>query len=125
MRTSARPVLTRAFGSTWGSKEKATVDKTTMIADIAASQGMTKVQVKHVVDQFLHDIVRHSVEGRRVSLRNLGTFEKRARASRKTRHVLSGEYIEVPAHDGVGFSAAPAFKAAMREGVVASNTVAE
>jgi DNA-binding protein HU-beta len=81
------------------------LNKTELIADIAARTGMTKKDAEKVTNAFLATIEQTLKAGDKVQLVGFGTFEVRNRQARKGRNPQTGVEIDIPA------SRVPAFKA--------------
>ena len=81
------------------------MNKTELIAAIAAKTGETKKSAEASVNAFVDVIIESLVEGDKVQLVGFGSFEVRKRAARKGRNPQTKEEIKIPA------SKAPVFKA--------------
>ena len=81
------------------------MNKTDLIAAIAAKTGETKKSAEASVNAFVDVITESLVEGDKVQLVGFGSFEVRKRAARKGRNPQTKEEIKIPA------SKAPVFKA--------------
>lgn len=75
----------------------ATLSKTALVRDIAASLGFSQTAVNDVI-QSLTDLVQEkTADGETVSLAGFGRFSMRERAARQARNPRTGETIDVPA----------------------------
>ena len=81
------------------------MNKTELIADIAAKTGMTKKDAEKVTNAFFAVVEQALKGGEKVQLVGFGTFEVRDRQARKGRNPQTGAEIKIPA------SRVPAFKA--------------
>ena len=81
------------------------MNKTELIAAIAAKTGETKKSAEASVNAFVDVITESLVKGDKVQLVGFGSFEVRKRAARKGRNPQTKEEIKIPA------SKAPVFKA--------------
>jgi DNA-binding protein HU-beta len=81
------------------------MNKTELVAAIAAKTGDTKKGAEASVNAFVDVITASLVKGDKVQLVGFGSFEVRKRAARKGRNPQTKEEIRIPA------SKAPAFKA--------------
>ena len=81
------------------------MNKSDLIAAIAAKTGETKKSAEASVNAFVDVITESLVKGDKVQLVGLGSFEVRKRAARKGRNPQTKEEIKIPA------SKAPVFKA--------------
>ena len=81
------------------------MNKSDLIAAIAAKTGSTKKDAEATLNAFVDVVTDSLVKGDKVQLVGFGTFEVRKRAARKGRNPQTKEEIKIPA------SKAPVFKA--------------
>ena len=81
------------------------MNKSDLVAAMAAKTGDTKKSAEEALNAFVAVVNEALVKGDKVQLVGFGTFEVRKRAARKGRNPQSGEEIKIPA------SKAPVFKA--------------
>ena len=81
------------------------MNKSDLIAAIAAKTGDTKKSAEETVNAFVDVVTDALVKGDKVQLVGFGSFEVRKRAARKGRNPQTKEEIKIPA------SKAPVFKA--------------
>ena len=81
------------------------MNKSELIAAIAAKTGETKKSAEATLNAFVDVVTESLVEGDKVQLVGFGSFEVRKRAARKGRNPQTKEEIKIPA------SKAPVFKA--------------
>ena len=81
------------------------MNKSDLVAAIAAKTGDTKKGVEASVNAFVDVVTEALVKGDKVQLVGFGSFEVRKRAARKGRNPQTKEEIKIPA------SKAPVFKA--------------
>ena len=81
------------------------MNKTELIAAIAAKTGETKKDAEATLNAFVNVVSETLVKGDKVQLVGFGSFEVRKRAARKGRNPQTKEEIKIPA------SKAPVFKA--------------
>ena len=81
------------------------MNKSDLIAAIAAKTGETKKNAEATVNAFIDVVTETLVKGDKVQLVGFGSFEVRKRAARKGRNPQTKEEIKIPA------SKAPVFKA--------------
>ena len=81
------------------------MNKSDLIAAIAAKTGETKKNAEATVNAFVEVVTETLVKGDKVQLVGFGSFEVRKRAARKGRNPQTKEEIKIPA------SKAPVFKA--------------
>ena len=81
------------------------MNKSDLIAAIAAKTGDTKKNAEATVNAFVDVVTESLVKGDKVQLVGFGSFEVRKRAARKGRNPQTKEEIKIPA------SKAPVFKA--------------
>lgn len=81
------------------------MNKSDLIAAIAAKTGDTKKSAEASVNAFVEVVTKALTKGDKVQLVGFGSFEVRKRAARKGRNPQTKEEIKIPA------SKAPVFKA--------------
>ena len=81
------------------------MNKSDLIAAIAAKTGETKKDAEATLNAFVDVVTETLVKGDKVQLVGFGSFEVRKRAARKGRNPQTKEEIKIPA------SKAPVFKA--------------
>ena len=81
------------------------MNKSDLIAAIAAKTGDTKKNAEASLDAFVDVVTESLIKGDKVQLVGFGSFEVRKRAARKGRNPQTKEEIKIPA------SKAPVFKA--------------
>ena len=81
------------------------MNKSELIAAIAAKTGATKKDAEATLNSFIDVVTEALVKGDKVQLVGFGSFEVRKRAARKGRNPQTKEEIKIPA------SKAPVFKA--------------
>ena len=81
------------------------MNKSKLIAAIAAKTGETKKSAEATVNAFIETVTEALTKGDKVQLVGFGSFEVRKRAARKGRNPQTKEEIKIPA------SKAPVFKA--------------
>ncbi len=81
------------------------MNKSDLIAALAAKTGETKKSAEATLNAFIETVTESLVKGEKVQLVGFGSFEVRKRAARKGRNPQTKEEIKIPA------SKAPVFKA--------------
>ena len=81
------------------------MNKSDLIAAIAAKTGSTKKDAEATLNAFVDVVTDSLVKGDKVQLVGFGSFEVRKRAARKGRNPQTKEEVKIPA------SKAPVFKA--------------
>ena len=81
------------------------MNKTELIAAVAAKTGLTKKDAETVVNATIDSITESLVNGDKVNVSGFGIFEVKVRAERTGRNPRTKETIEIPA------TKLPAFKA--------------
>lgn len=81
------------------------MNKTELIAAVAAETGLTKKDSELAVNAFVNQVTEALKKGDKVSIVGFGTFEVKHRNARVGRNPKTKETINIPA------SKAPAFKA--------------
>ncbi len=81
------------------------MNKSELIAAIAAKSGLTKADATRALDATI-DVVKDAIAKEdSVSLVGFGTFELRKRAARVGRNPRSGKTIDIPASTSLAFRA--------------------
>ena len=91
------------------------MNKTELIAAIAAKTGETKKIADAVVNAFVEVIEENLAKGEKVQLVGFGSFEVRKRAARKGRNPQTKEEIKIPASKAPVFKAGKALKDAVNK----------
>lgn len=91
------------------------MNKAELIDAIAASTGLTKVDVEKVVTSFMAEVTTALVKGDKVALKGFGNFEVRAREERTGRNPRTGETMTIAASKAPAFKASTALKAAINK----------
>lgn len=86
------------------------MNKTELIAEIAAKTGMTKKDSEKAVNAALDAVAEELKKGEAVKLAGFGNFTVKERAERQARNPRTGEEITVPAAKVVQFRPAKALK---------------
>ena len=89
------------------------MNKTELIAAVAANAGLTKKDSDAAVNAVLDAISAALANGDKVQIAGFGTFEVRAREARTGRNPLTKEVIEIPATRVPAFKAGKALKDAV------------
>ena len=86
------------------------MNKTQLIETIVASTGMKKKDVDVVITAFVASIEQALVNGEKVQISGLGSFDVKQRAERTGRNPKTKEQITIPAAKYPAFSASKALK---------------
>ncbi len=86
------------------------MNKSDLIAAIAAKTGETKKSAEATVNAFVEVVTESLVKGDKVQLVGFGSFEVRKRAARKGRNPQTKEEINIPASKAPVFIAGKALK---------------
>ena len=86
------------------------MNKSDLIAAIAAKTGETKKSAEAAVNAFVSVVTDTLVKGDKVQLVGFGSFEVRKRAARKGRNPQTKEEIKIPASKAPVFRAGKALK---------------
>lgn len=78
-----------------------------LIDYVSASTGVTKKDVKEVLDAAFQGIVQLATDSPHLTIREFGRFEMRHRAAKCNRSSLSGVPVIIPAREALSFTAAP------------------
>ena len=91
------------------------MNKTELIAAVAAKSGMTKKDAERAINATLDTIAASLAEGGRVQLSGFGIFEVKTREARTGRNPRTKETIQIPASKNPVFKASSALKAAVQK----------
>ncbi|MBO7650510.1 MAG: HU family DNA-binding protein [Lachnospiraceae bacterium] len=91
------------------------MNKSELVAAIAAKAGVTKDAAKKMVDAFQGAVVEELAAGKKVALVGFGTFEVSKRPARSGRNPLTGKKIKIAASNQPKFKAGKALKAAVNK----------
>ncbi len=91
-----------------------TLNKSDLVAAIAAETGESQATVGKVVDAFFGVVAAQVGGGTKVSIPGWVSFEKTHRAARAGRNPATGETIQIAASNGVKVSAGSKLKAAVK-----------
>ena len=86
------------------------MNKTELIAAIAAKTGETKKDAEATLNAFVNVVSETLAKGDKVQLVGFGSFEVRKRAARKGRNPQTKEEIKIPASNAPVFKAGKALK---------------
>ena len=81
-----------------------------LAATLADKHDLTKAHAKEILDGLRDNIVSTIIEGKRVGIFGLGTFEVGATKEKMGRNPKTGEQIRIPAGRKVVFKAAKGIK---------------
>tara|TARA_A100001035_G_C27599208_1_gene415662 strand:- start:340 stop:630 length:291 start_codon:yes stop_codon:yes gene_type:complete len=93
--------------------------KADIVAEIAESTGIEKVDVLTVVQSFMNEVKTSLESGENVYLRGFGSFVIKERAEKTGRNISKNTTIIIPAHNIPSFKPAKIFL----EGVKTNNKV--
>ncbi len=91
------------------------MNKSELIAAIAAKTGETKKSAEATVNAFIETVTEALTKGDKVQLVGFGSFEVRKRAARKGRNPQTKEEIKIPASKAPVFKAGKALKDLVNE----------
>lgn len=77
---------------------------------LAESHGLTKTRAKAILDDLRDEIVQFLLNGKRVNMFGLGTFDVRVTKEKMGRNPKTGGQIKIPAGRKVVFKAAKGLK---------------
>ena len=86
------------------------MNKTELIAKVAADTGLTKKEATAAVESILTAVTDSVAKGDKVSLTGFGIFESKHRTARTGRNPRTRETVEIPASTVPVFKAGKAFK---------------
>ena len=91
------------------------MNKTELVASIAAKTKCTKRAAEMTVEALLETFTAELAKGEKVQIIGFGTFEVRARKARKGRNPQSGEALDIPAANQPVFTAGKNLKEAVNK----------
>ena len=91
--------------------EEFKMNKTELVAAVAAKTDVAKKDVEAVVNAVLAEVKDALKKGEKVQLIGFGSFEVRAKAARTGKNPRTKETITIPASKAPAFKASSAFKA--------------
>ena len=91
-----------------------TLNKTDLVAAIAAASGQSQAVVSGVVDEFFNVVSKSVASGTKVAIPGWISFERTHRAARAGRNPATGATIQIAASNGVKVSAGSKLKAAAK-----------
>ena len=89
------------------------MNKTELVAKLAAKTGLTKKDTLATVDAFMEEVKDALSNGDEVALIGFGTFKTAKRAARNGRNPSTGKAIKIPAATVPKFVAGKALKEAV------------
>lgn len=89
------------------------MNKSELIAGMAAESGLAKADAEKALSAFLHQVEQALKAGDKVQLTGFGTFEVKARAERTGRNPRTNEEVVIPASKAPVFKAGKALKDAV------------
>lgn len=92
------------------------MNKSELIAAIAAKTGETKKSAEANLNAFIDTVAEALVKGEKVQLVGFGAFETRKKAARKGRNPRTKEEIKIPASKAPAFKAGKALKQLVNNG---------
>ena len=91
------------------------MNKTELIAAVAAKTGLTKKDAEQAVNAALDTITAEIAKGEKVALAGFGTFETKHREARTGRNPLTGATVEIAASNTPAFKPGKAMKDAVNQ----------
>ena len=91
-----------------------TLNKTDLVAAIAAASGQSQAVVSGVVDEFFNIVSKSVGNGTKVAIPGWISFEQTHRAARAGRNPATGATIQIAASKGVKVAAGSKLKAAAK-----------
>jgi len=97
------------------------ITKVDIVNDIAYSTGMSKQEIKAVVDGVLLSIISAVAEGKRIELRGFGVFKFKSLKPRTARNPKTGEPVMLDSRYVPLFNAFPDFINRVNEDMLANS----
>src|ERR671914_302413 len=123
-RSSAGEVTLRDIPSRAYERKERRVNKSELIAAVAAHVGSDQAQARRHVDAVFETIMNSVVDGERVVVTGFGTFERVTRPARTVRNPRTGRPMQVASSQAPRFSVGRTFKENVSGGLAASAQVA-
>ena len=95
-------------------EKKPTVNKTELVAAIAAETGQSQVTVNAVLEALFQQLATNAANGTKVTIPGWLSVEQTERAARVGRNPRTKEEIQIPASKGVKISAGSKLKNAVK-----------
>lgn len=89
------------------------MNKTELVAAIAAQTELSKKDAEKALKAFIDVVTDELKKGEKIQLVGFGTFEVAERAAREGRNPLTGEAMKIPASKAPKFKAGKALKDAV------------
>ena len=89
------------------------MNKTELIAAVAAKAGLTKKDAERVINATFETVAANLIKGEKVQVSGFGIFEVKAREARVGRNPRTKESIQIPATRLPAFKASKALKDAV------------
>lgn len=91
-----------------------TVNKTELVASIAAETGQNQATVNGVLDALFQQLANNAAKGVKTTIPGWFSVEQTERAARVGRNPRTGEELQIPASKGVKISAGSKLKNAVK-----------
>ena len=85
------------------------VTKADLIDEISGRTGMSKADIRKVLETFLQLVKESLLAGMPIQIRGFGTFFRKKRASKKARNINKGIVIDIPAHEVPAYKPSQSF----------------
>jgi DNA-binding protein HU-beta len=90
------------------------VNKSDLIEAVADKASLSKADAERAINAVIEAVQGSVARDDKVTLPGFGSWSKTRRAARQGRNPRTGEVVQIPASNGVKFSAGAAFKAAVK-----------
>lgn len=91
------------------------MNKSELVAAMAAKAGLTKKDAEAALKSFIDAITEELVKGEKVQVVGFGTFDVTERAAREGRNPQTGDKMQIPASKAPRFRAGKALKDSINE----------
>ena len=85
------------------------ITKADIVNAVATKTGLTKIEIKKVIDETFETIIHSVSEGKRIELRGFGVFKSKKRKARMARNPKTGIAVELKERNVPVFKASPDF----------------
>ena len=96
-------------------QRRTNMTKADMVNEIANRTGLSKAEIKTIIEEFLQLIKESILAGMSIQLRGFGTFFRKRKAAKKARNISKNITIDIPAQEAPAYKPSKEFAAALKE----------
>lgn len=90
-------------------KRQPNMTKADIIKEIGDRTGLSKADIRVIIEEFLQVIKESILSGMPVQIRGFGSFFRKKKASKIARNISKGTAIEIPAHEVPAYKPSKSF----------------